>query len=394
MSRETQAVKVGLLVIFAAIALAVGVFLIGEESNLFRRKNTYRVYLPNAEGLQAGNIVQLSGVKVGSVDGVLLAREPGQPDLEVHLSIDRRYAQRIRQNSEASIRTLGLLGDKYLELTAGAAEAPLIPDGGEIPAAEASGVDQLVESGGDIAQHIISISKSLSQILAGIQNGEGVLGDLMSSANTDGRSLTKSLFGVVDSVERITQGLEAGEGSLGMLLQDRSLADELRQTTLRLNSLLAKAESGDGLLPALLQDGGLRQRVDDTLSQLSQTAARLDATAERLEGSDGLLPKLLNDPDFADKVSRDLEQLLERLNNTAELLSEGEGTAAQLLRNPDIYQALDDLVVGINDAKLLRWMIRNRQRAGAKKRFKKDMAADAQETEVPREPEDISPPQG
>jgi len=338
--------------------------------------------------------VQLSGVKVGSVDGVLLAREPGQPDLEVHLSIDRRYAQRIRQNSEASIRTLGLLGDKYLELTAGAAEAPLIPDGGEIPAAEASGVDQLVESGGDIAQHIISISKSLSQILAGIQNGEGVLGDLMSSANTDGRSLTKSLFGVVDSVERITQGLEAGEGSLGMLLQDRSLADELRQTTLRLNSLLAKAESGDGLLPALLQDGGLRQRVDDTLSQLSQTAARLDATAERLEGSDGLLPKLLNDPDFADKVSRDLEQLLERLNNTAELLSEGEGTAAQLLRNPDIYQALDDLVVGINDAKLLRWMIRNRQRAGAKKRFKKDMAADAQETEVPREPEDISPPQG
>ncbi|MCB1036653.1 MAG: hypothetical protein KDD47_22705, partial [Acidobacteria bacterium] len=69
--------------------------------------------------------------------------------------------------------------------------------------------------------------------------------------------------------------------------------------------------------------------------------------------------------------------LLERLNHAAALVSEGDGTVAQLLEDPHIYQALNDVVVGVNDSKLLRWLIRNRQRAGAKSRLEGDPAAEA-----------------
>ena len=113
MSRE---IKVGLLVVAALVVLMAGTFLIGEKSNLFTRKNRYYVRFETVSGLATGSPVQLNGVNVGEVTEIVLPREVTKTLLTVWVSVDRSYRNRIRRDSEAAIKTLGLLGDKYIEI--------------------------------------------------------------------------------------------------------------------------------------------------------------------------------------------------------------------------------------------------------------------------------------
>ncbi|MFP3941921.1 MAG: MlaD family protein, partial [Thermoanaerobaculia bacterium] len=106
--------RVGLLILGALAVLAFGIFLIGEESNLFVRKNAYVIYFPTAGGLNTGNPVHLDGVEVGTVRSVLLPTDATSSQIKVGVEVASRYEKRIREDSMARIKTLGLLGDKYV----------------------------------------------------------------------------------------------------------------------------------------------------------------------------------------------------------------------------------------------------------------------------------------
>ncbi len=138
----------------------------------------------------------------------------------------------------------------------------------------------------------------------------------------------------------------------------------------RIDQTLTELQEGDGLAPALLNDAELKTRFESTMADTEAAAADLRAIAADLRDADGLLPRLLTDEELSESLTTEVEELLQRLNSTLEQVSEGDGTAARLINDPAIYQALDDLVVGINESKLLRWLIRNRQKAGIRKRYK------------------------
>ena len=158
--------KVGLVVGAAIAVLAVAVFLIGKDDRLFGRKARYFIHFENVSGLAAGNPVQLNGVNVGTVQDVVLPEDMGEDQITVWIAVSRRYAERIRGDSAARIKTLGLLGDKYIALNSGSPEFPQIQPGSEIPTAQQTNVDQLIASGEDVMQNVVGISHSLSRVLA------------------------------------------------------------------------------------------------------------------------------------------------------------------------------------------------------------------------------------
>lgn len=358
--------KVGLLVLAALAVAALGIFLIGEETQLFVRKNRYYSEFLNVSGLRAGNPVQLNGVDVGQVESVILPEDMGESQIRVWLSVDRRYADRVREDSQAKIKTLGLLGDRFVEITSGTPQAPVIPDGGEIPAAPATNVDQLIASGEDTMENVVAISSSLRTILARMERGEGLAGRLTTE---EGEQLSDSILQTMRTVERVAKGIEAGEGPLGRLIHDRELADRLAGTITELEGLLADARTGEGLVPKLLNDRSTVERFDATLDELEGAAADLRRFVDEVEGSDGLAQKLLTDEAYAEQVSSDLRQLVERLNSVAGKLDSGEGTAGKLIDDPQVYEALNDIIVGVNESRFLRWLIRNRQKKGIERRY-------------------------
>ena len=128
-------VKVGLLVLVAIAIFVGGIFLIGDRQQLFARKSGYSVRFSQTAGLARGGGVQLNGVNVGQVTNVILPTDVTEQQITIEISVDRRFEERIREDSVARIKTLGLLGDKYIEITSGSPDAPQIPVGGFIPPA-------------------------------------------------------------------------------------------------------------------------------------------------------------------------------------------------------------------------------------------------------------------
>jgi hypothetical protein len=170
-------------------------------------------------------------------------------------------------------------------------------------------------------------------------------------------------------MERIAARIETGEGPLPRLLNDRQMADRLASSIDRFESLMAQAQNGPGLLPGLLNDPTSKQKFDDTLATLNQMAHDLQGFTADLETSDGLLPRLVNDEEYGREITGKVNEIVNRLNEISLKLSRGDGTAAKLINDPQIYDAVNDVIIGINESRLLRWLIRNRQKKGIEKRY-------------------------
>jgi phospholipid/cholesterol/gamma-HCH transport system substrate-binding protein len=357
--------------------------------------------------------VELSGVHVGTIQRVDLSEDPRKREIRIWLEVESRYAGRIRgpenargavagqPGSAAFIKTLGLLGDKYIEISSGSPIYPVIPSGGPIPASEPTNVEALLASGEDVMDNVVQISHSLNKILSRMERGEGILGQLTKDTPQSQR-LQQSLVESSESLQRIASTIEHGQGPLPRLLNDRVLADRLARSLDSFESLLAKAQNGPGLLPGLLNDPAARTQLNDTLASLQAASRDLQKVTAGLDGSDALLPRLMKDKEYGREVAEQIRQLVQRLNEISDKISEGQGTAAKLINDPQVYDAVKDIIVGVNESRLLRWLIRNRQKKGIEKRYEDTKKAIEKQggTAEPAKPEaappavEETPPQG
>ncbi|MCI0445649.1 MlaD family protein, partial [bacterium] len=109
--------KVGVLIIISlSILVAIVVLVLGVESPFASRYTLY-TYLPNIGGLRQDSPVMLEGVTVGTINSYEFAElEKG---VRITMRIQEKYKDRIRTDSIAHLTSLGLLGDKYIEISQG-----------------------------------------------------------------------------------------------------------------------------------------------------------------------------------------------------------------------------------------------------------------------------------
>jgi phospholipid/cholesterol/gamma-HCH transport system substrate-binding protein len=367
--------RVGLVVLVGLTALGIGIFMVGSRANLFTRKFEYHIHFPSAAGLVPGNQVRLAGVMVGSVTDVLLSPQPGDSTVKVMVSVDKRVADRIRLDTRAEIKTIGLLGDKYVELEGGSAGVPRIEPGGEIPAAAGGGIEKLLAGSEDLLTNLTAISFSLKKILHRTEAGEGLLGQITTNT-PESEAMGVNLNRTLGHLNSILTKVDKGEGFVGRLLADekygKETADSLQAAVFSLRRLLEKLESGQGAIAGLLSDPQEKEKVYRMIDSLSQAGVSLAAVTRDIQSGHGLLATLLHDEQFSHEFTLHLKSFSEHLDSISEKIDQGQGTAAQLVNDPKVYDAINDIVVGINDSKLLRWLIRNRQKAGIKERYEKE----------------------
>ncbi|MFL6234461.1 MAG: hypothetical protein ACJ76N_15115, partial [Thermoanaerobaculia bacterium] len=257
----------------------------------------------------------------------------------------------------------------FIDINSGSTAYPPIPEEGEVPAAQPTNVDALIASGEDVMDNVVEISHSLNRILQRMERGEGILGQLTSDT-PQGRRLQGSLVNTSESLERIANTVEHGNGPLPRLLNDRAMADQLAGSLDRFQTLLDKAQNGPGLLPGLLNDPSEKARFDETLASLHEVARNLQAFSADLQSNDdALLQRLVKDKEYGREVAEQLRQFVKNLNDVSAKLDRGDGTAAKLINDPKIYDAVNDIIVGVNQSRVLRWLIRNRQTKGIEKRY-------------------------
>jgi phospholipid/cholesterol/gamma-HCH transport system substrate-binding protein len=400
---KNRSIRVGLLVSISLFILMVFLFFIGSEQKIFARKNEYEVRLENVTGLSQGNPVRMSGVTIGTIRDIKLPQDPKQKQVEILLMIDRNYAERIRGDSRARLKKLGLLtGDSYIDVTAGTPRFQALEPGSIIPAQRGTDVEALITSGEDLVENLVQISFSLKNILQRVDRGEGLLGEITTSPETKQR-LTDTLLTTLNKTNAALAHMESGKGVVGKLLYDDKYAEELTASisgaAKSMQVLTAKIqtsfETGDGVVPAMMNDPEAKRRVYELIENLRTSSANLSAFTTSLQTGQGLVPRLINDKAYGDQALGEFTALVRQLNEVVTKINTGEGTAGKLISDPSVYESVNDILIGINESKLLRWLIRSRQQAGIEKRVEEQKKAPPptppQTDTAPPPPEEIVP---
>jgi phospholipid/cholesterol/gamma-HCH transport system substrate-binding protein len=319
----TRTVKVGLLVALALLILMVTIFSLGAEQRFWERKVQYEIHFTRTGGLQVGSLVSLNGVPIGSVAEMRFPSDPSLSYVQVLANVRSEVVNRIRDDTVASIRTFGLLGDRYIELSAGSPDSPILPPGSLISSIDPVDVESLVGRGGDIVTNIVEVTASLKDVLQTIQRGEGLLGAMLRNR-------------------------EVGESTL--LDLQRTMAN-VQATTRSLDQILRRVEGGEGVL------GQLTGNTPDARAlsvHVKQAVKSLDQFTARLNRGDGTLIRLIEDREYANRVLGNLDRAIADLAELLAKLDRGEGTLGKLVNDPSLYQETKGLVGKMQGS----WLIR------------------------------------
>jgi len=381
--RGGRDLAVGALFSLALVVVAVTIMAVGGESRLFSKKARYSVIFPSAEGLVVGSPVKMSGVVVGSVQAIRLSTDPGTTGIEVEVGIDHAFSGRVRQDSRAGLRILQLLsGEKFVEIVPGSSDKE--------PPRERSDLDTVqeqarLEQAGIAAENMNEIAISLKNILDKLERGEGLIGQMITDPEF-GQEGLEALRESMKNLEVITGDLRRGRGVVGRLLRDEEFAkktESLFTAMGRVADMIGSIDMDAGAVGALLTEGGAGQRA---IEDYAATAAALRRVAEGLESEDGMLGQLLSCDEDGKAFGNDLRRLVGNLAEISDKVNSGEGTLGALVNDRSLYDGMEDVVVGVNDSKFARWLLRRYQRKGIETQDEKAAADGAGSAEPASQP--------
>jgi phospholipid/cholesterol/gamma-HCH transport system substrate-binding protein len=295
MNQNRRAVTVGIFVFLALIIFIVGVLTLGGQKKTFEKKVHVKAIFDDVSGLQEGNNVWFSGVKVGTVNDISFTENS---QVEVELSIETKVQKYIRKDSKVKVSSEGFIGNKIIVIYGGTIGSPSIAE-----------------------DDVLKIEKGLStdELMATLQENN------------------KNLLDITGNFKLISKRLTDGEGSVGRLLKDETLANSLETAVGHLNRASANAQQLTSDISkyaaALRTEGSLsNDLVTDTVifSNLRATMRQLQtatATANEitdnirtasgnikdvsnnLNGTKSPVGVLLNDRDAGDDLRATLENL-------------------------------------------------------------------------------------
>lgn len=299
-ARGRDELKAGIVIAISLTVLA-GLIIGVSGVSLWERYDRYTVRLRSATGLEPGTPVRLSGLKVGKV---LSLRILPEDTAHVEVSLGVRQGTAIPQGTWATVATLGLLGDPFLQLSTEAHSAQRILPGSQIPGRDAAQI-------ADLLQRLQKIAETTDTLLA---DAAGVLrkdvADLTQRMNEVAKA-TQVAVAHIDAfvapanrerVEKILASLEqAVQESSGSV---RTVLENLAEASRRMDATMDAVqglvgENRDDLREAVrllkgdLEGAGrLLAGMERTLQGVDRTVGHVDRTV--LDNSDALEETLAN----------------------------------------------------------------------------------------------------
>ncbi|NVJ25416.1 MCE family protein [Myxococcus sp. AM011] len=340
--------------LFVAIGLAVAgvvVFFIGQESRLFQRHHLYRAYFVNVQGLSDQSPVWLGGLEVGKVTGIYFSEDPKDPKLEVRLQVSAKYADRVKEDSLAQLTSMGVLGDKAVDISLGSPASPPVEPGGVLSSSTSGDLTNLLKSASEVMDNSVAISKSLLKTV-------DAYGDPQLA--TDVQRSMAALRGVLEQVQ-------SGDGVLHALIYDKEAGREVRTLMASASSAAQRVDGAVGHVEALLRevrtgDGTAHALIygDEgaiALRELGSAAGQLAGLIEDAKKSpNGAVHQLVYGD--ASGMFADLGAAAADLKKITATVAKGDGTVGGLISDPTVYEDLREVLGNVKRNRILRALVR------------------------------------
>ncbi len=283
-------IKVGLLALAAAATVAYMSFKVTSHQSGLGEHLSYRAILEDASGIFPKTPIRVAGISAGRISQIELSNNKALVTLAIRQDV------MVAKDAKLRIRTVGLLGDKYLEIIQGNSKERL----GEvefITVEEGGGMDGLIRDASDALADVRTITKSLREQLA--PPGE----------EPPLRKIMEGVAGIVEDFRDITAELRGvdGEGGLGEMVSGLN----------RFSSQLADQTS-----PANPQNA--MGKLHDILSNAQRATADLNAMISDLKAGKGTMGKLLVEEEIADEVQQTLAGVKRLMGGAQRLRTELE----------------------------------------------------------------------
>jgi phospholipid/cholesterol/gamma-HCH transport system substrate-binding protein len=301
--------KVGLFVLVGLIILGYMSVQVGKQSFGLKKGYTLEVLFDSAAGLDQDASVQIAGVEVGRVESIGLKDGKALVRLRIVPNV------KLEKDAIASIKTHGILGDKYVELYPGTHGAPYLTSGEQISRTERQAdIDRLLNQLGMIADDVRGVTSSLNRVLAG-QAGEEAITSILTNTKDLTRNLNNvivsneaALHAALENTRQLTGNLNRvvtqNDEKVGQVMDTlKSASREMEKTFAALSEITGGVNRGEGTLGQLVKD-------KTTAEKLNKTLASLEEVTQKINEGRGSIGKLVND----DETVRNLNEGLTGLN--------------------------------------------------------------------------------
>lgn len=248
--------------VFVILAIAILVYITLDVSQLGFTRGTYKIYtfMDNAEGVATKTPVQVAGIPVGRVSKVeLTADSKARVELEIKKDVV------LGNDVEAEVRVRGVLGDTYIEIFPGKADAGGIPEGGTV---------QRVRAPADYQQLV----RDLSSLTGDLKEITGALKEYTVTEKSYTAQILKNMNVLTGNMAKFTTNNNANlEAIIGNM---RALSDNLRRFSAnsqddievalnRIGEITDKVNSGQGSIGKLINDPTTVEKTNEILENVA-----------------------------------------------------------------------------------------------------------------------------
>lgn len=295
--KNRKAVITGIFVAIGIIIFIVGIFTLGGQQKAFVKAiNIYAVF-DDVGGLQKGNNIWFSGVKIGIIKNVEFTSDA---KVKVTLHIEEKARGFIKADAKVKVGTDGLIGNKIAVIYGGTPAVAAIKDGESLAVEKAMSTDDMFALLQEGSANLIDITRNIKVVSKQLVDGDGTVAALLKdrSLYTEINSVMASLKRAAGNSERLTAGIA-------------SLTTKLQKP----GTLVADLVSDTSIMPELKQTS--HQLNEATLSILA-LSAEVKESARALSDSSNTVGVLLHDK----KAAADLKTILQNLNEGSKKLDE------------------------------------------------------------------------
>ena len=266
MNQET---KLGLFVLAGIACLVVSVILLGDFQ--FQSRYNLNILFSDVAGLPTKAKVKIAGVEVGSIKRIAL--EGNMAKVTVRIDSDVR----VHSDAQASILSTGIIGTKFLELTMGSQEAPILKDGDTIKGLSPVSIEKVMstvmdkldvvfgvfesEEGRNMGPNLAKTIQNLREITATLHKAISAQDEKLAETIDNFHSFSKDMAaitadnrenvtlairdikGSAEKLDRMLSRLDKGEGTIGKLMSDKEMGEDLKETFKQLKESTQQAKN-------------------------------------------------------------------------------------------------------------------------------------------------------
>jgi phospholipid/cholesterol/gamma-HCH transport system substrate-binding protein len=269
--------------IFIAFAGLVGLvaFVIWKQE-IFRSSRRIDLMASSSQGIQRGMAARLSGFRIGKVGKVELE---GENRVRVSLEVFSEYAHFLRGNSVATIASESLIGDRFIDITAGSASAPELKDGDTLPLSPEKSIGTLVES---LKDEIRPAVVETREIISFLNDPKGDFKLTLGSLRVVSESLKSDVPKIMQDTQKAAQQgtelftqLNRRDSGLWQSLENldqltRTLAGDFPPLLARLNESISTIQlAADSANQMLLKANAAVTKIDMAVKEAAPEIPRL-----------------------------------------------------------------------------------------------------------------------